>query len=125
MSELYWIRVAGALSDLSIVFMIASVALVMIYLVWLVVWCDTLEEAQRYFNLYHHKFFRRVVGVVLIISCLGVVFVPTKKEMLAIYAAGTIVDYVQDNKEAQKVPDKAVKALNKYLDDFLNENKEK
>lgn len=34
-------------------------------------------------------------------------------------------DYLKDNKDANKIPDKCIKALDKYLDDALTEDKDK
>ena len=32
-------------------------------------------------------------------------------------------DYIKENKDANKIPDKCVKSLDKYLDDSLKEDK--
>jgi TRAP-type C4-dicarboxylate transport system permease large subunit len=60
--------------------------------------------------------------------CLGVLipcffiglFVPNKNDALAIMGVGTVVDYVQENKTLQEMPDKCVQALDIWLDDKLN-----
>lgn len=60
--------------------------------------------------------------------CLGILipcffiglFVPNKNDALAIMGVGTVVDYVQDNKTLQEMPDKCVQALDLWLDDRLN-----
>lgn len=33
-------------------------------------------------------------------------------------------DYIKENKDANKIPDKCVKDIDKYLDDSLKEDKE-
>ena len=61
-------------------------------------------------------------------TCLGILipcffiglFVPNKNDALAIMGVGTVVDYVQDNKTLQEMPDKCVNALDLWLDDKLN-----
>ena len=50
------------------------------------------------------------------LGIIGVIFIPSKNEMYAIYGIGTVIDYVQDNQTAQGIPDKAIKAIDKYLD---------
>ena len=45
-------------------------------------------------------------------------FVPGKNEACFIYGAGTIVDYCKDNPKVKEIPDKAIDALNRYLDNI-------
>ena len=45
-------------------------------------------------------------------------FVPGKNEACFIYGAGTIVDYCKDNSKVKEIPDKAIDALNRYLDNI-------
>lgn len=63
--------------------------------------------------------FAIVLGVVMAI------FIPSKKNLLIIYGVGGTIDYLKENKDANKIPDKCVKALDKYLDDALKEDKDK
>ena len=48
---------------------------------------------------------------------------PSQKNLLIIYGVGGTIDYLKENKDANKIPDKCVKALDKYLDDALKEDK--
>lgn len=52
-------------------------------------------------------------------------FIPSTKYLLIIYGVGGTIDYLKENKDANKIPDKCVKALDKYLDDVLTEDKDK
>jgi hypothetical protein len=45
------------------------------------------------------------------------VVIPTQKEMLLIYGVGGAIDYVQSSDKAKELPDKAVEALSKYLEE--------
>lgn len=47
---------------------------------------------------------------------------PGTKELYLIYGAGTIVDYCKADSKVKEIPDKAVEALNRYLDS-ISENK--
>ena len=49
-------------------------------------------------------------------------FIPNRNDMLLIYGLGGTIDYVQSNDKAKQLPDKAVEALNRYLD-TINEDK--
>ena len=52
------------------------------------------------------------------------IFIPSHKNLLIIYGVGCTIDYVRENKNANNIPDKCIKALDKYLDDALKEDKE-
>ena len=43
------------------------------------------------------------------------VFIPSTKSLLIIYGVGGTIDYVKENKDANKIPDKCSKALDMYL----------
>ena len=62
--------------------------------------------------------------VVGIVSVIIEVFVPTKRDLLIIYGIGGIVDYVKQNDTAKNLPDKAIIALDKYLQ-TIQEDEEK
>lgn len=55
---------------------------------------------------------------------LGTVLTPDKNEAYLIYGAGTIVDYCKDNQKVKEIPDKAIDALNRYLDSLVEDKKE-
>jgi hypothetical protein len=61
------------------------------------------------------------VSLCFMIPCFLIgLFVPNKNDALAIMGVGTVVDYVQENKTLQEMPDKCVQALDIWLDDKLN-----
>ena len=61
------------------------------------------------------------ISLSFIIPCFLIgLFLPNKNDALAIMGVGTVVDYVQENKTLQEIPDKCVKALDIWLDDKLN-----
>ena len=70
-------------------------------------------------KMFKGSMFAIVLGVVMAI------FIPSKKNLLIIYGVGGTIDYLKENKDANKIPDKCVKALDKYLDDALKEDKDK
>lgn len=61
--------------------------------------------------------------------CLGIfipcmligVFVPDSKQMAMIYTVGNTIEYVQGNEKIKELPDKVVKCLDKFIDEYLNE----
>lgn len=63
--------------------------------------------------------------VMLPISAAAVVFIPDTKEALVIYGIGETLEWINENDNANQLPDKAVEALNLYLDNIIAENAEK
>jgi hypothetical protein len=50
-------------------------------------------------------------------------FVPTTKEALMIYGVGGSIDYLKSNPTAKQLPDKCIKALDKWVDTWnIKEN---
>lgn len=60
---------------------------------------------------------------VTIIACLINFFIPTTNEALMIYGIGGTIDYIKSNETAKQLPDKCIKALDKWVDN-LNEEKQ-
>lgn len=52
---------------------------------------------------------------------MGAIFIPTTKDMLMIYGVGGTIEYLKDNETAKQLPDKSIEALDKLLDEYLNE----
>ena len=61
----------------------------------------------------------------VVLSGIGWVFVPKTNEALLIYGVGTTIDYVDNNETIKQLPDKAVQALDKYLDSFNKDSENK
>lgn len=75
--------------------------------------CDSQKEkeAQRRSKKKANKLL--IIGFISVLLCC---FIPSTKEMYAIYGIGGIIDYVKGNEKAKKLPDKVIDALDKYLD---------
>lgn len=120
MSELYWLGVLGNLGDLG-----GAIA-VLSFLVFIALgFCfflsseNDLEPSPFIKKVFKGSIFAIVLGVVMEI------FIPSQKNLLIIYGEGGTIDYLKENKDANKIPDKCVKELDKYLDDALKEDKYK
>lgn len=110
MNELYWITrldaVNGFFTALVIVAGIATIGL-------FVAWCDDCDVTKI-----RKWLFWSIPALLLGIS--GLVFTPTTKQALIIYGVGGTIDYIKQNDKAQKLPDKVIDALDKYLDSMNN-----
>lgn len=65
---------------------------------------------------------RKILTWIFIPSLLIALLLPSSKQAAIIYTAGSTFEYVQNNEKIQELPDKAVDCLNKFIDDYLNED---
>lgn len=124
MNTLYWITVLGNLYTLGRVLLIILLAVTCIIIcgigIYALVSFPFIEEDKIRIK----KAFNIVKKLLLysILPLLIVTFVPSTKQLYAIYGVGTVIDYTKSSKKVQKLPDNAVKALNVWLE---NVNKDK
>ena len=125
MNEIYWITRFGSIHCLGIVMFWISL------MIFIIFWCisimkddwtgeDCCTEKQK------HKL-RRSANYSVITCLIGLIlwiFVPTQKEAFLIYGVGGTIDYIKQNPTAQKLPDKCVNALDKWVDSWNIENKD-
>ena len=120
MTEIYWLQVIGSLGDLSV-----AVLIITIIAIFILTLCyfgfGVYDDDDRAKQATIVKWLRRS-AVGLVISVVGIVFIPDDKEMMAIYGIGSTIDYIKSNDKAKALPDKVVDALTKYLE-TLNEDK--
>ena len=117
MTELYWItRLDGLQAFLIILFLISVAIATISFINWY-----TEDFDNEYF---HWKFFKITIPIA-IISALGLVFVPSTKEMMIIYGVGGTVDYLKENDTAKRLPDKCIEALDKFVEEYMNEENER
>lgn len=118
MSELYWLGVLGNLNDLGGAIAVLSFLVFIALGFWFFLCSEyDLEPSTFMKKMFKGSMFAIVLGVVMAI------FIPSQKNLLIIYGVGGTIDYLKENKDANKIPDKCVKALDKYLDDALKEDR--
>lgn len=71
------------------------------------------------------KKMRKISMWIFIPSLLIALFLPNSKQAAIIFTAGSAIEYVQNNEKIQELPDKATDCLNKFIDDYLNEDEER
>lgn len=115
MSEIYWISRLDYICSLFIVLSI-------IFGTVTVVGGFTLVVSDRSDNGYPTilKIVKRSI-LILGFSLLGVIFLPNTKQAYMIWGLGGTIDYIKSNETVQKLPDKTVQCLDKFLDKYLNE----
>ena len=120
MNELYWItRFDSICSCATATFIVGIIAVIVSIFIMIV----SLEEGDSDVKRVGVKFFK-VSFPILICSLILKVFVPTSKEALLIWGVGGTIDYLQENPTAQKLPDKCIKALDKWVDSWSIEEKD-
>ena len=115
MSEIYWISRLDYICNLFIVLSIIFGAIV-------VVGGFTFVVSDRSDNDYPTilKIVKRSI-LILGFSLLGVIFLPNTKQAYMIWGLGGTIDYIKSNETVQKLPDKTIQCLDKFLDKYLNE----
>ena len=63
---------------------------------------------------------KRFIFVTIIVGLINF-FIPTTNEALMVYGIGGTIDYIKSNETSKQLPDKCVKALDKYLDNLTKE----
>ena len=121
MTEIYWLQVIGNLGCLSVVALVAMIIFIVILTVCYFSF-EVYDDDDRAKKAAIAKWLQRS-AVGLVISVVGIVFIPDDKEMMAIYGIGSTIDYIKSNDKAKELPDKVVDALTKYLETLNDEKK--
>lgn len=117
MNELYWISVIGKLNTLFwVMFGISVVAGVVLFTLY-------------FFSDYESEYAKlrkpiKLTIISLIVCVLGGIITPGRNEAYVIYGAGVIVDYCKGDSKVKEIPDKAIDALNRYLDSIKENEKD-
>ena len=117
MNEIYWITRLDAINTFMVICFLTSILSLIVSLPCFIE-AVTLRE-DRFIKICKRGLITSIL--VLIISGLGLIFIPTTKEALCIYGIDGTFDYIKDNGTPKGLPDKAVKALDKYLDELLQD----
>lgn len=131
MNEVYWITrldaICNFLSAVAVVCFMISVV-IGIFAMCNKFEADDYKEDGKYYNCHMQKFkmflnyFKRFTFAVIVVSSINF-FIPTTNEALMIYGVGGTIDYIKSNDTAKQLPDKCIKALDKWADN-LNEEKQ-
>ena len=69
---------------------------------------------------------KRMLKIAVPIACITLlftVFTPSKREAYMIYGIGGTIDWIRNDSVATKLPHKAIMAIDSYLEDINNDNK--
>jgi len=121
MNEIYWLTRVG---ELDMVFGTMWILAIVAFVIMLVALPIFGEDWNDEFKNMLKKWAVRM-AVLFCIGIIGDAFVPSKKDVLLIYGLGTTIDYVKSNDKAKQLPDKAVDALTRYLDEISKDEDKK
>ena len=138
MNEIYWITRLGALNFLfNAIIFVSLVAIIILAMELFAIKKTSNNEDDKNlelqvitgkahnenmsYNFVKKQFIRAFIVFVVSIVCN--VFIPTKNEALMIYGIGSTIDYIKSNETVKQLPDKCIKALDKWADNINEENK--
>ena len=118
METIYWItrldNISSALLALSIIAAIIIVIAIMPVLL------DIEEEDKRIIAKCKRVLYITIPSLLLML--LALIFIPTTNEAYIIYGIGGTMDYIKSNKTAIGLPDKCIKAIDKWADNEINDS---
>ena len=124
MNEIYWITVLGSLRTVALIIfaMVTGVTILCVCILFSTMSAYDTDEIDEIAKRKVKKItvFSAIAGFILVIA---MIFIPSKQDMYLIYGVGNVIDYCQDNPKVKELPDKAVEALNTWLD-MVNETEE-
>lgn len=122
MNEIYWITRLQYFNGFSIGLLVVSA----IITIGLVLGCLTCSDSTEEFieSIKEYTKILRISVCTIVLGVLMLVFIPNTKDAMMIYGLGGTIDYIESNKTAQGLPDKFIQAVDKYLDNELQDEKE-
>ena len=124
MEEIYWITRLDYINTLLYVISGLSLVLTAICLVIGIAWDDIDEDKEKVIKKKALNIATYSVIIAIVFSTINI-FVPTTKEMLMIYGVGGTYEYLKDSDTAKEIPDKCLKAVDKFLDEYIEEDQKK
>ena len=133
MNEIYWITRLEGISTffgLSALFSAAIAIILFVIAIANKSDADIYDEGsktwKRHINIYKKcSYWAKRCVIILIISSFINIFIPTTNEALLIYGVGGTIDYIKSNGTAKQLPDKCVKALDKWVENLTKEENHK
>ena len=131
MNEIYWITrldvICGFLTLISVFSVIATVVLFFIGFLRIGeadIYPEGSQTCEQHIETSKmYLYLAKRCAVAFFVSVFINLFIPTTNQALLIYGVGGTIDYIKSNDTAKQLPDKCVKALDKYLDNLNKEEK--
>lgn len=123
MMSFYWITRLDAIVTFSgVVAVIFGIAVIVLFTISAILCCTAFDKDDDDYKIGRKLMKIGVVSaIVTLLFSACAVFVPTTKEMCAIY----VVDYLKDNEKVQKMPEQIIDAAANFLEEQAHKGKEK
>ncbi len=127
-SKMYWLTRLDCINGLFIWLIIVSALTIIIFIIAKPVCIsDVYEEEKIKINQLFKKrqWIIKLSVPVLIISVIGITFLPTKNDIIYIYAGGKTMGFIQSDTSINKLPAQTTKIISDYLDKNIKELNQK
>ena len=133
MNEIYWItRLDGICVFLTLISVFSVIATVVLFSIGLYkrseadfynkdsqTWEQHIETSKMCL------YFAKRCAIAFFVSVTINAFTPTTNDALLIYGLGGTIDYIKSNETAKQLPDKYIKALDKWVENLTKEENQK
>ena len=111
--KLYWLTRLDYLQGTCLWFLfISTVAFCVIMAIYSDAYDTEKKEAKKY---------KTIALSIFIISLVGTIFIPSKNEVIFIFAGGKTMDFIQSDTSINKIPAQTTKLITDYLDNQIKE----
>lgn len=133
MNELYWItRLDGICGFLTLIAVFSVIATVVLFFIGLFKRgdADICPEGSQTWEQHIETSkmclcFAKRCAIAFFVSVFINLFIPTTNQALLIYGVGGTIDYIKSNDTSKQLPDKCVKALDKWVENLIKEENHK
>ena len=133
MNELYWItRLDGMCWFLTLIAVFSFIATVVLFSIGLSKRgdADICTEGSQTWKQHIETskmclYFAKRCVIAFFVSVFINFFIPTTNQALLIYGVGGTIDYIKSNDTSKQLPDKCIKALDKWVENLTKEENQK
>lgn len=118
MNGIYWITRLDGINTLLGLFLLISL---IVFLFFFIGFLLSGGEAGDNFNNNDLRVLKTSFFSSALLS-IAFVFTPSEKDMFMIYGIGGTIDYIKSNDTAKQIPEKCINALDKFIDEYVNED---
>lgn len=103
---------------------IAGVSGVVLLFITICYYIESSETCPKDSTIKTLKRVKRKLTILFSIFLPLAILIPNGKQLATIVAVGSTLEYVQNNEKIKELPDKAIQCLDKFIDEYLTEEKQ-
>lgn len=121
-SKIYWLTRLDNVYGFAV--LACAIGFVSLFIYYVIMYLDCFDDENR--KKYKVKYSGTRKGSIwaICVSTVLLIFLPTKQDVMMIYAGGKTMDFVQSDTSLQKIPCQTTKLISDYLDRQINDYKE-